>query len=678
MSFILTLPPDILSEQFANLETVDDVARLLEIDVKRLTYHIYVIEPRKKYTSFAIPKASGNTRHILSPNTNLKIIQQKLNQVLQAVYNPPKTTHGFVVGRSIATNAQLHVKKRYVFNIDLENFFPSINFGRVRGLFMASPYNIPAPAATVLAQICCHKNMLPQGAPTSPVISNMICAKMDRQLLNLAWKEHCVYTRYADDITFSSTNLFFPTKIARWINNSWYVGDMLIQIIYQNGFLINLDKVRMQTYMESQRVTGLITNKRVNVPRKFIRQIRAMLHAWEKFGLQSAELEYLRRYYDGKKYRGPYKKLPHFREVVKGKIEFLGMVRGKDDEIYLRFLEKYMNLSHLGDPVDREQMSRFFGVSPKSEKMLDAQSMIQTGISTELKFDKRDWITKAPFPVATILQAYDALPDDGKDYEYLLKFFEALSEFMGIIQLSGFRNDKSEWDEIYEKLKLNDRDFFERPGFGDWCRLIRICGKKIRKMQHGSQEDKKSLFSAFQTEDSEFFRVLSDRKLAAILEKANDFRNAKAHGGVFSPHDEDKNRELQEMLNEVEDILGDFWKKFQLIQPGSSTRKKGYYLHDYKLLAGSFSSFKSGKIEVKEALFEDELYLYATKSKDVLGLLPLLKIRKINSNISVAYFYNRSKNEEAKFISYYYEAEPEIFVEDEDVLSIISRKQPVA
>ena len=167
-----------------------------------MIYHIYLVQSEKRYKTFDIPKKSGGTRQISTPITALKIIQRKLNQVLQAVYQTKPSVHGFVSSKNVVTNAQNHVKKRYVLNIDLKDFFPSVNFGRVRGMFMATPYGLHPDVATVLAQICCYNNHLPQGAPTSPIITNMICAKMDGQLQRLAKECKATYTRYADDITF--------------------------------------------------------------------------------------------------------------------------------------------------------------------------------------------------------------------------------------------------------------------------------------------------------------------------------------------------------------------------------------------------------------------------------------------------------------------------------------------
>jgi RNA-directed DNA polymerase len=139
---VLTDTPESLREKFYSLKQASDIADLLGVSYPRLVYHIYVVDPNERYKTFEIPKKSGGVRQISTPITALKIIQRKLNQVLQAVYEIKPSVHGFVMGKNIVTNAQAHAKKRYVFNIDLKDFFPSINFGRVRGMFMATPYGL--------------------------------------------------------------------------------------------------------------------------------------------------------------------------------------------------------------------------------------------------------------------------------------------------------------------------------------------------------------------------------------------------------------------------------------------------------------------------------------------------------------------------------------------------------
>ena len=344
MSTKLSSSPDELRSKFYALEKPQDIADLLEIDLQRLHYHIYKTSKTSRYSIFNIPKRAGGLRTISAPATALKIIQQKLNQVLLQVYSPKPCVHSFLLDRSIVSNAKVHLAKRNIFNIDLEDFFPSINFGRVRGLFMGKPYNLCPTVSTILAQICCFNNQLPQGAPTSPIITNMICAQMDSQLIALAKANKCDYTRYADDITFSTNLRDFPTALVT-LNSLGQVevGAELEQIITQNGFKINKNKIRLRGKNLRQQVTGIIVNRFPNVRRKLVRQIRAMLHAWRKFGLEAAQEEF-RRQYD-KKHRSEWKKNPSFKRVVKGKIEYLGMVRGKNDPIYLSLCSELKRLA---------------------------------------------------------------------------------------------------------------------------------------------------------------------------------------------------------------------------------------------------------------------------------------------------------------------------------------------
>jgi RNA-directed DNA polymerase len=307
-----------------------------------------------RYEQFYIRKKTGGLRVISAPISAIKLIQRKLSQVLYSVYTPKAPVHGFVPSRSIVTNAQQHVRKRYVFNIDLADFFGSIHFGRVRGVFMNAPYNLPADVSTVLAQICCLSNKLPQGAPTSPVVSNMICARLDSQLRLLAKEKHCTYTRYADDITFSTRLTKFPRDIAyRDQEDSILVGKRLLTIIEGNDFKVNWKKVRLQHKNCSQEVTGLTVNQFPNVDRRFIRKISSMLHVWDKYGLFSARIEYQKKRIKELKEFQPElstKELskmtfPLFEDVLKGKINFLGMIRGKDDPLFLKYLGWYRALA---------------------------------------------------------------------------------------------------------------------------------------------------------------------------------------------------------------------------------------------------------------------------------------------------------------------------------------------
>jgi RNA-directed DNA polymerase len=344
-SLELASSPDELRIAFAALRTPRDIAALLDVRYAQLIYHIHKVPAAERYALFEIPKRAGGVRRISAPRRALKILQRKLNQMFQAVYVPRSCTHGFVNQRSIVTNAGPHVGKRLVLNVDLADFFPSINFGRVRGMLRARPYNLPEKVATMLAQICCHNNELPQGAPTSPVVANMVCARLDGELTRLARSCRCAYSRYADDLSFSTTLSRFPEQLVASDNaevpSGIRLGESLRRTIRENGFAINTRKVRLLDRRHRQEVTGLVVNQRVNVRRSFVRRIRAMLHAWDEFDLDAAEREFLTKY--DRRHRQP-EQAPSFKSVVKGMIDYVGMVRGNRDRVYRRFLVMYAQL----------------------------------------------------------------------------------------------------------------------------------------------------------------------------------------------------------------------------------------------------------------------------------------------------------------------------------------------
>jgi len=345
MSLVLSKSSQELREDFLELRYRDDIAQLLELSTKQLNFHLYILPSEKKYKVFDVPKKSGETRQISAPISPIKIIQRKLKQVLDAVYKPKPATHGFVTGRSIVSNARLHKKRRYVLNIDLENYFPTIHFGRVRGMFMGNPYNLNDEVATILAQICCHDGVLPQGAPTSPIISNMICARLDAKLQQLAKEHQCTYSRYADDITFSTNRSKFPSALAHLSDiGQVEIGNELSSVIQKNGFQVNPKKTRLQVKQQRQEVTGLTVNKYPNVQRRYVKQVRAILHAWAKFTLDSTAQNYFENH-SKYKYSDPQAYRPPFQKIVFGKIQFIGMVKGRNNPVYLGLLREFIRLA---------------------------------------------------------------------------------------------------------------------------------------------------------------------------------------------------------------------------------------------------------------------------------------------------------------------------------------------
>ncbi len=330
----------------APLETAKDVADFFGVGYGQMIYILYRAPEKQRYIPFEIPKRTGGMRQILAPVGLIRDMQEKLAPLLAERYDAHPAAHGFIKQKSILTNARMHAGQRLVLNIDLEDFFPTINFGRVRGLFMAPPFGMGAAAASVFAQICTYRNGLPQGAPTSPPLSNFIAATLDRRLTRLAKESGVRFSRYADDITFSTNHNAFSPNIALFTRgekgDTVTPGEPLERAINAAGFTINHKKVRLQRRHQRQGVTGLTVNEKPNVPRKAVRHLRAMLHAWEKFGLEAAAADHFL------KHRGlvrlPSEPARAFRQVVYGELSFLKMVRGADDPLFLNLCAKLLPL----------------------------------------------------------------------------------------------------------------------------------------------------------------------------------------------------------------------------------------------------------------------------------------------------------------------------------------------
>jgi RNA-directed DNA polymerase len=267
------------------------LANLLRFKLPAFAYILFQQRTAPRYRIFQIPKRNGGTRTITAPDRALKLLQRRLSDLLQdcaAEINDTKKrkdkiAHGFKRARSIVSNARQHRNRRYVFNVDLEDFFPSINFGRVRGYFMRdASFGLHRDTATLIAQIACHQNALPQGSPCSPVISNLIAHVLDIHLVRLASKVGCTYSRYADDLTFSTNKKTFPLEIAKPSQTAphlWVPGSELQRLVTHCRFQINPAKTRMQYRTSRQEVTGLVVNQRINVRPEYRHAVRAMVHS---------------------------------------------------------------------------------------------------------------------------------------------------------------------------------------------------------------------------------------------------------------------------------------------------------------------------------------------------------------------------------------------------------------
>lgn len=348
-----------IKEDFLNIKNLGDLASVLEVKTGHLYYWLNVQDIKEKYKYFELTKKNGTKRKIYAPKKSLKLIQKKLNFILTLFYEQKQCVHGFSKNKSVITNARSHVAKKTILNIDLEDFFPTINAGRIFGVFRNPPFNFSSRIAKYIAKLCCLDDYLPQGAPTSPILSNFVCRKLDNDLMKLAKAFRCNYSRYADDITFSTNMREFDEKMIIQTYEDdilcYKAGTALKLIIKLNGFEINKDKIRINTKYSRQCVTGLTVNEKVNISRKYIRNIRAMLYNWEynkKIGKENglddkAILDNTLKYHNQKapKQRMPLYKKVGFKEVLQGKLNFIKDVRGEKDYIYAKLINKFNSLA---------------------------------------------------------------------------------------------------------------------------------------------------------------------------------------------------------------------------------------------------------------------------------------------------------------------------------------------
>ncbi|WP_299221434.1 reverse transcriptase family protein [uncultured Aquimarina sp.] len=278
------------------LQTAEEVAKAMGITIGQLRFLAFSRKNAKvnHYIRFQIPKKTGGFRHISAPQPKLKAAQHWiLEHILNKVAMHPNA-HGCVIGRSIKTNAVPHVAKDVVINQDLKNFFPSIVYSRIRGVFKALGYS--DQVATIFALLCSEpkilevsvlgeeyyaqrgERFLPQGSPCSPAITNILCKKLDYRLAGLAAKYGFTYTRYVDDLTFSATHEQYEqiTTILKYSR----------RIVKEENFTLHPDKLRVMKKGVRQEVTGVVVNEKPNIEKKSLKRFRALLYQIEKDGLE--------------------------------------------------------------------------------------------------------------------------------------------------------------------------------------------------------------------------------------------------------------------------------------------------------------------------------------------------------------------------------------------------------
>lgn len=246
-------------------------------DVRELARRLGISEQelsaiRPAYREIRVKKRSGGTRFLYEPSPELKKIQRCILHKLLKRLSVHESVHGFERGRSIVTNAQQHINKDIVISADLKDFFPKTQARRIKAYYTFTGWN--QDAAEILMRLTVWNGGLPQGAPTSPRLANLVNHAMDARLAGLAKHRGGTYTRYADDLTFS-----FPTRKELPKKETGLFLKLVSSIVKENGYSMHgKEKLRVMTYARCQSVTGLVVNQKVDLPRRTRKWLRAVEH----------------------------------------------------------------------------------------------------------------------------------------------------------------------------------------------------------------------------------------------------------------------------------------------------------------------------------------------------------------------------------------------------------------
>lgn len=315
----------VLSAQFQVIQDVAGLSRLL--GVKDSTLRKLAEKP--EYFTFQIPKPGGQRRIINHPGQALKMVQQQLNRYLQAVYYEvkPACAYGFIpvpndelFPRNIYSNALTHHKSEWFLLVDLKDFFHTVTTTHLKDLFR-NTFCFPPDLTALLTNLCTWQNRLPMGAPTSPVLSNLCCLFFDFQLEKLAEAHQAIFTRYADDLTFS----FGEAPCATFL-------ETVRMIVMRHGFIINEEKLRLQPRVEQPEITGLTMGKspRPTLSKTWLKRLRHEIRVYRWLMSEAVRERGLFHAYV----------FERFRKSVQGQVAFVGFVLGKDHAEYRKMLLK--------------------------------------------------------------------------------------------------------------------------------------------------------------------------------------------------------------------------------------------------------------------------------------------------------------------------------------------------
>lgn len=301
------------------------MGELIKTDPQRM----YLLAQQPQYKTFSIPKKDGGKREIEAPNLDLKKVLGRLNRYLQSVYVFEKSSavHGFVTSvkndadrRSVVSNARKHLGKSYLLNLDIKDFFHSISREMVLSIFINAPFHFKGELADLLADLTTFQGRLPMGTPTSPVLSNLACRTLDEQLLDFCQQMLWSYSRYADDMSFSSNQVITNEKMYS-----------TIAILRECGFEVNKKKMKVYGPDEAKIVTGLLVSKeKVALAPDFLKILKDDLQKLEAIVKAQQEQGQLTTHW-----------VEQHKKQVKGRINFAGFVLGKSNPEYMQLKSSF-------------------------------------------------------------------------------------------------------------------------------------------------------------------------------------------------------------------------------------------------------------------------------------------------------------------------------------------------
>ncbi len=313
------------ANQFLAAKSIHKLEQLL--DIKPNLIQLMSINPQ--YNHFEIPK-KGGFRKIEAPHYELMELQRMFNYYLQTVYYllQTKAAYAFIISvkkekinKNILTNTENHLGHKYMLNIDLKDFFHQVKIERVRKLFRYRPFEFDKRTVGVLAKLFTNNGRLPMGAPTSPVLTNLVSIKLDHDLTKWAEELGIVYTRFADDMTFSTDRAVFNREHL----------DSIIRICYKHQFELNTKKTKFFDHTNQKTITGLALNETVDIENEFYDELNQDLKRLKRLMEAAVIVNRDRQSITVKK----------FKQEVQGKVNFIGMIEGFDSDLFYRWNEKY-------------------------------------------------------------------------------------------------------------------------------------------------------------------------------------------------------------------------------------------------------------------------------------------------------------------------------------------------